>query len=121
MRPKLTLAATLAAASLLAPTSSARAGTFTIASCSAAQPTPAPWFPERSTTWLMESDECRLGDGIEVWMNWFNNGVRFADWGHWGGAVPGALRIRRLRAWMRFKQTPSFSTGIYDDTNGRWI
>src|SRR4051812_37208800 len=122
MRPRYTLAAALAAASLLAPASSAHAGLFTITSCTAAQPTPGPWFPERSTTWLMESDLCRYGgDGMQVWMNWANNGVAFGDWGHWRIVVPGALRIRRVRGLIRFKQTPSFWTGISDDTNARWL
>src|SRR4051812_35638477 len=97
-RPRIHAAAVVAAVvALAAPTPAARANTYTIASCSPAQPTPAPWFAERTITWMNTWNDCRPttgNDGMEVYpLAVPVGGLGFGQWSHWKLVVPGSQRI----------------------------
>src|SRR4051794_14817281 len=119
---RLLLAAALGLLILAVGARPARAATFTISSCTAAQSTPAPWFPERSMPWLIEQDSCRYVDGMSVWASYALGGMVLGQWGRWRFTVPGDLRIRRVRGTVRFKQRGGFATGMFDEANGgQWL
>src|SRR3954451_11375628 len=110
MHPTRSLAAIpLALLALHASAPAAHAGTFTVTSCTLAQPTAAPWVSARTASWLTTDDQCRPFPG--TWISgmilsrfYYNAGRRFDSSGSWQFAVSAPLVIRRVRGTGIFKQ-----------------
>src|SRR3954469_10778599 len=105
----------------------ARAGTFTITSCTGAQPTAAPWVSVRNAVWTVTSESCRPDPGS----GWIAGMWAYPTYGQGGGpadssarwrfAVNPPLVIRRVRGTIAFKQAGGISSGILDESNFRWL
>src|SRR4051812_26100781 len=118
---------TAATLTLVLPVPAARAGTFTISSCTSAQPTAAPWVSVRNAVWLLTSESCRplpsngFIAGMEAYPTYGQGGGPAASSASWRFAVGGPLVIRRVRGSIAFKQAGGLSSGMLDESNGRWL
>src|SRR4051812_38309211 len=111
---------------LAACPSGARAGTFTVSSCTLAQPTAAPWTWVRTTRWLWTSESCgpvpgtTFISGMWAYPNYADGGGAFDSTARWRFTVAGPLVIRRVRGEIAFKQAGGLWAGLTDDSAGRW-
>src|ERR1700742_4383128 len=125
--PRTFIATTATALMLLASSSAARAGTFTISSCTAAQPTAAPWVSVRNASWQLTSGACSPGPpngwiaGMWAYPTYALNGGPFDSSARWRFAVAAPLVIRRIRGTIAFKQAGGLYSGMLDESNGGWL
>src|SRR3954468_20150074 len=94
-RSLLAAAATL---TLVLPLPAAQAGTFTISSCTSAQPTAAPWVSVRNAVWLLTSESCRplsngFISGMWAYPTYGQGGGPAGSSASWRFAVGGPLVI----------------------------